>query len=270
MHITNTISQQFGKFAQKEFPSFFQNIINKTYVNVLGLDMREFEDPTSYKSLNALFTRELKQPRKIDESNENFISCADSLVTACGELNNEQLLQIKGMSYNIKELLTPHVAQEAFEKVKNGAYMNFYLSPKDYHRYHASFDCKITKLIHVPGKLYPVNFKYLNKQVNLFVENERVILECVTPENKLFYMIFVGALNVGQMVFTFEPSVETNTNAHKINVIEYDNLEVKKGECLGYFKMGSTVVMVWEKESVSLKDLTNQKVSFGTIVANKL
>jgi len=270
MHITNTISQQFGKFAQKEFPSFFQNIINKTYVNLLGLDMSEFEDPTQYKSLNALFTRELKQPRNIDMSNSNFISCSDSFVTACGELDHEQLLQIKGMRYNIKELLTPYVAKEALDKVKNGSYMNFYLSPKDYHRYHASFDCKITKLIHAPGKLYPVNFKYLNKQLNLFIENERVILECLTPENKLFYMIFVGALNVGQMVFSFEPQVETNTDTRKINVIEYDDLEVKKGDCLGYFKMGSTVVMVWEKKSVSLKDLTNQKVSFGTIVANKL
>lgn len=270
MHITNLISQQFGKFAKKEFSSSFQNFINKSYVNLLGLDMREFDDPTSYKSLNALFTRELKLPREIDHSKDNFISCADSFVTSCGQLDNEQLLQIKGMRYNIKNLLTSHVSNENLERVKNGEYMNFYLSPKDYHRYHASFDCKITKLIHVPGKLYPVNFKYLNKQLNLFIENERVILECLTPENKLFYMIFVGALNVGQMVFTFEPKVETNTDVTQINVIEYDNLEVKKGDCLGYFKMGSTVVMVWEKNSVKLKDLTNQKVSFGTIVANNL
>ncbi|MFA7084820.1 MAG: phosphatidylserine decarboxylase [Arcobacteraceae bacterium] len=268
MHITNTISQQFGKFAKKEFPSFFQNIINRAYVYFLGLDMSEFKDPTSYKSLNALFTRALNEPRIIDASAGNFISCADSFVTACGHLEHDKLLQIKGMQYNISELLTSHISKENVKKVNNGMYMNFYLSPKDYHRYHASLDCKITKLIHVPGKLYPVNFKYLNKQLNLFIENERVILECVTNENKLFYMIFVGALNVGQMVFTFEPSVETNCDTSKINVIEYDNLEVKKGDCLGYFKMGSTVVMVWEKNSVTLKDLTNQKVSFGTIVAN--
>ena len=270
MHITNTISQQFGKFAKKEFPSFFQNFINKSYVNLLGLDMSEFENPTHYKSLNALFTRALKQNRDIDTSKNNFISCADSFVTACGNIQKDTLLQIKGMSYNIEELLTPHISKENAQKMHDGEYMNFYLSPKDYHRYHASFDCKITKLIHVPGKLYPVNFKYLNKQLNLFIENERVILECVTPDNKLFYMIFVGALNVGQMVFTFEPSVQTNCDASKINVIEYENLEVKKGDCLGYFKMGSTVVIAWEKNSVSLKDLTNQKVSFGTIVANNL
>jgi phosphatidylserine decarboxylase len=270
MHITNTISNYFGKFAKKEFPSFFQNIINKAYVNILGLDMQEFEQPSHYKSLNALFTRALKQPREIDTSSKNFISCADSFVTACGKLQEETLLQIKGMQYRIQELLTSHVSVESMNRVTNGEYMNFYLSPKDYHRYHASFDCKITKLIHVPGKLYPVNFKYLNKQLDLFIENERVILECQSNDDKLFYMIFVGALNVGQMVFTFEPSVETNCDAKQIKVIEYENLEVKKGECLGYFKMGSTVVMVWEKDTIDLKDLTNQKVSFGTIIANKL
>ena len=270
MHITNIISQYFGKFAKKEFPPFFQNIINKGYVYFLGLDMSEFKSPQEYKSLNALFTRELLQPRVIDQSSENFISPADSFITQCGQAKEDTVYQIKGMPYSMEELLTYNVAKENQEKLLNGAYMNFYLSPKDYHRYHASFDCKIKKLIHVPGKLYPVNFKYLNKEIGLFVQNERVILECITPDDKLFYMIFVGALNVGQMVFEFEPSVQTNIDTSEMKVIEYDNLEVKKGDCLGYFKMGSTVVMFWEKDSVKLKDLTNQKVSFGTIIANNL
>ncbi len=231
MHITNNISRVFGKFAKQEFPPFLQNFINKTYVKLLGLDMREFEEATYYKSLNALFTRELKYPRQIDTSNDNFISSADSFITACGKIEIDTSLQIKGMSYSVQDLLTPYTSIEDFKKIQNGFFMNFYLSPKDYHRYHASIDCKIVKLIHVPGKLYPVNLKYLNKKLNLFVENERVILECLTKENKLFYMIFVGALNVGQMVFEFEPSVETNKNTKTINVVNYDNLEVKKGDC---------------------------------------
>jgi phosphatidylserine decarboxylase len=76
-------------------------------------------------------------------------------------------------------------------------------------------------------------------------------------------MVFVGALNVGQMVFDFEPSVETNSNTKDIKVIKYDDLKVKKGQTLGYFKMGSTVVMVWEKDSVELEELLNQKVKYG-------
>ncbi|WP_072682339.1 phosphatidylserine decarboxylase [Arcobacter sp. LA11] len=267
MHITNTISQIFGKFAKTKFPSFIQKFINNTYVKSLGLDMSEFRNAKFYNSLNDLFTRELAISRQIDESEETFISPTDSYITQCGKIKEELLLQIKGMEYSVEEMLTYNCANN-FEKVNNGSYMNFYLSPKDYHRYHAPIDFKINKLIHVPGKLYPVNIKYLNKQLDLFIENERVILECVHNE-KLFYMVFVGALNVGQMVFTFEPKVETNTDVRDIQIYEYEDKEVKKGDCLGYFKMGSTVVMVWEENFVELEDLLNNSVKFGQVIAKK-
>lgn len=268
MHITNKISKQFHKFATKEFPTGIQNIINKGYVNLLGLDMTEFEDPTTYKTLNKLFTRELKEPRDVDKSADNFISPADSFVSQQGKIEDNIALQIKGMSYNVKSLLTSHIEDDNFDKLRDGEFMNFYLSPKDYHRYHLNYDCQITKLIHVPGKLYPVNFTYLNKQESLFVENERVIMECKTIDDKLFYMVFVGALNVGKMVFTFEDSINTNSDTTTIAVHEYDDLHMSKGDCLGYFEMGSTVLMFWEKEMVELENIINNKVSFGDIIAN--
>jgi len=268
MHITNKISKGFHKFATKEFNSTIQSIINNGYVNILGLDMSEFNDPSSYKTLNKLFTRSLRVPRDIDSSLDTFISPADSFVTDMGEIKNETALQIKGMSYSVKNLLTEHINSDDFDKMEDGTYMNFYLSPKDYHRYHLAYNCQITKLIHVPGKLYPVNFKYLNKQESLFIENERVILEGKTSDNKVFYMVFVGALNVGKMVFEFEPKINTNSDTFNTQVYEYDDLYMKKGDCLGYFEMGSTVLMFWEKDMVELKEWTNQKIKFGDIIAD--
>lgn len=268
MHITNIISQKFGKFASKEFPKPFQALINFSYVKFLGLDMSDFKKPCAYKSLNELFTRELLKPREIEEDEKMVISPTDSYISACGKLQKDTALQIKGMEYNVEELLTFY-AKDNFERVIDGEYMNFYLSPKDYHRYHAPDSFKISKLIHVPGKLYPVNFKYLNKEIGLFVQNERVILECFDENGKLFYMVFVGALNVGQMVFDFEPRVETNKDVSEIKCYEYDDLYVKKGDCLGYFKMGSTVVMFWEKDSVDIENLTDQKIIFTQKIATK-
>ena len=261
MHITNLISLYFGKFAKKEFPRFIQKIINSSYVKLMGLDMREFKHSRYYKSLNDLFTRELILKREIDKSSDSIISPTDSLITECGRLRDIVALQIKGMEYSVEELLTFYCTDN-FEKIKDGDFMNFYLSPKDYHRYHAPCDFKLKKLIHVPGKLYPVNLKYLNKEFELFIQNERVILECEN-NGKLFYMVFVGALNVGQMVFEFENRVETNTDTKEIKVYTYDNIEITKGECLGYFKMGSTVVMLWEKSSVQIDNLLNQNIKFG-------
>ena len=267
MHITNKISNLFHKFATYEFPRSIQSLINTAYVKILGLDMREFNDPSSYKTLNKLFTRELKIPREVEHSLDTFISPADSFVTQCGVIENETSCQIKGMNYSVRELLTDEVLYDDFEKLKSGSYANFYLSPKDYHRYHAVYNCQITKLIHVPGKLYPVNFTYLKKQENLFIENERVILECKTDDGKIFYMVFVGALNVGKMVFTFEEKVNTNGDIIYPITYKYENLHVKKGDCLGYFEMGSTVLLFWEKDMVRLDNIINTKVKFSDIIA---
>ena len=270
MHITNRISLIFGKFASKRFPKTIQKGINYLYVKLLGLDMSEFKSPGFYDTLNELFTRELIKPRFIDESLNNFISPTDSFITESGKLRGETLMQIKGMSYTVSDLLTNNIDEQNIQRVIDGEYMNFYLSPKDYHRYHAPFYFDVKKLIHVPGKLYPVNFRYLRNKNDLFIENERVVLECVTAEGKLFYMVFVGALNVGEMVFGFEPKVETNRDQKEIKVYEYENMHINKGECIGWFKMGSTVVMAWEKNMIKLENLTNQKVKFGNIIGNIL
>ncbi len=268
MHITNLISLNFGKFAKKEFPTFIQKFINSSYVKLMGLNMSEFKNERYYKSLNDLFTRELIIKREIDSTEDVIISPTDSLITQCGQIKNDIALQIKGMEYSVEELLTYYCTSN-FEKVKNGSFMNFYLSPKDYHRYHAPCDFKLLKLIHVPGKLYPVNLKYLNKEFELFVQNERVILECES-NGKIFFMVFVGALNVGQMVFEFEDRVETNIDAKEMKVYTYENIEITKGECLGYFKMGSTVVMLWENDMVELEDLLDKNVKYGQKIAKVL
>ena len=262
---TNAISRGWGKFANKEFPPFVQNIINSGYVKLLGLDMSEFETPSKYKSLNALFTRAFKTPREIDNNKDTFISPADSFVTSQGKIKDDLALQIKGFCYSVEELLTDNFNAQ---KIKNGEYINFYLSPKDYHRYHIPFDCEISKIVHIPGALYPVNNTYLNSMPELFVKNERVIVEC-RVERKVFYMVLVGALNVGKMTITFEPSIQTNTNTKEIKVYEYKDKFVKKGYELGYFMMGSTVVLLFEKGLIELKDKLNKKVKFGEVIGVK-
>ena len=268
-HITNKISTLFYRFATKEFTPKIQNIINKTYIKLMKLDMSDFSDSSNYKTLNKLFTRELVKERKIKNSDNNFISPCDSLITAQGDLSDSIALQIKGMNYSVKELLTSYIDEKLLLKISNGKFMNFYLSPKDYHRYHSPYSCKINKLIHVPGKLYPVNNSFLNKKENLFIENERVILECIL-NSRVFYMVFVGALNVGQMVFNFEPKVETNNNCDEIKVYEYSDLTMRQGECLGYFKMGSTILIFWEKDMVALSNLEHKKVKFTDVISTIL
>ena len=267
-HITSAISQTFGKFASKEFPSWFQNIVNQSYVSLMGLDMSEFHAPQSYKSLNALFTRDLKEPRKFSLDAKDFISPCDSLISETGKLVKDYALQIKGMRYKTDELLGENFTQEEKEQVHDGDFINFYLSPKDYHRYHIPTNLKVLKAVHIPGKFYPVNFPSLKKRLNLFIENERVVIQCETIEGKRFYMVLVSALNVGVMKVSFEPKIQTNALAVGEQVYEFKDLYLNKGDDFGCFEMGSTIVIISEKgmfEEILVK--AGDKVKFGQTIA---
>ena len=267
-HITSAISQTFGKFANKEFPTWFQNIVNQSYVSLMGLDMSEFHKPSSYKSLNALFTRKLREMRKFSLAAEDFISPCDSLISECGALVDDYALQIKGMRYKTDELLGQNFTQEEKDIVHNGDFINFYLSPKDYHRYHIPINMKVLKAVHIPGKFYPVNLPSLKKRLNLFIENERVVLQCETMEGKRFYMVLVSALNVGVMKVSFEPRIKTDANVVGEQVYEFKDLYLDKGEDFGCFEMGSTIVVISEKgmfEEILVQ--AGQKVKFGETIA---
>jgi phosphatidylserine decarboxylase len=262
---TNSVSRLFGKFANVRFPEPIQRLINTTYVSAMEVDLRDFNPVESYDTLNALFTRKLAQDKHFDENANVFISPVDARITAQGKLKEDTLMQIKGMDYSVQDLLTDNAGY--IDHVLNGDFITFYLSPTDYHRYHAPTTSHLKKLIHVPGTLYAVNEPSAKTRTNLFVQNERVILECEHPTGNMFYLVFVGALNVGNMVFEFEPRVETNTKSTSVKVYEYDHNKINKGEDLGCFKMGSSVVLVSQKDFLELKTTVNQKVKFGDVVA---
>lgn len=269
-HITSVISQNFGKFANKEFPKWFQKIVNNSYVKLMGLDMSEFHIPSSYKSLNALFTRKLKEDRKYSLDSEAFISPCDSLVSACGELKEDFSHQIKGMKYSSDELLGEHFSDDEKKVVHHGDFINFYLSPKDYHRYHIPTNLKVLRVVHIPGKLYPVNFPSLRKRLNLFIENERVVLMCENTSGKIFYMVLVGALNVGVMQVSFEPKIKTNADAIVSTVYDYDELYLNKGDDFGCFEMGSTIVILAQKGMLELEDLVGKDIKYGETIAKNV
>ena len=266
---TSFLSRIFGCFATKSFPLFFQTMINRLYVSIAHVDLQEFEPAQNYTTLNKLFTRSLKTSRIFPEDNAIIISPCDSLISAAGIIHENLALQIKGFSYDIKALLSDYISKQHKARLEDGYFLNFYLSPKDYHRYHAPCEMRITKAVHIPGKLYPVNFTWLKKVDALFVENERVVLECFTKENALFYMVFVGALNVGKMAFTFDSTIQTNAKNTIQQYYLYDNISLQKGEELGHFCMGSTIVMLFEKESFTPSIQEGSAIQFGQNIGTK-
>lgn len=266
-HITSLISQNFGKFANKEFPSWFQKIVNNSYVGLMGLDMSEFHNPNTYKSLNALFTRHLREERKFSLDADDFISPCDSLISECGKIQDDYALQIKGMRYRASELLGDQFSEKEKSIINDGTFINFYLSPKDYHRYHIPTNLKILKAVHIPGKFYPVNMPSLKKRLNLFVENERVVLECEASNGKRFFMVLVSALNVGVMQLSFEPKIQTNASAIMPQSYTFENLYLDKGDDFGCFEMGSTIVILAQKDMLELDVNSGDNVKYSQTIA---
>jgi phosphatidylserine decarboxylase len=267
---SSVVSRIFGKFASHEFLPSIQSIINKTYVKLMKVDLSEFEEATSYKSLNALFTRKLRSLREFNTDQDIFISPSDAFISESGSIEEQRALQIKGHAYRVREFLGDYISEENKDKLIDGDFLNFYLSPKDYHRYHVPIDMRIEKAVHIPGKLYPVNLTWLKRVEELFIENERVVLECYTKEEKLFYMVFVGALNVGKMSFTFDASIQTNACSSVCKPYNYKNLWLDKGAELGTFEMGSTIIMLFEKDMVTLTCENSMMIKYTKNIAKKI
>jgi phosphatidylserine decarboxylase len=242
-----------------------QVLLNYLYVLVFRVDLTEHSSLTSYRSLQDLFTRKLKNSSvRFSKNKQEVISPVDGKLTYQGVVKNDILFQIKGSKYSLKKLLSDVVPLNLLE---GGRYFNFYLSPKNYHHYHAPCDLKIQKAIFIPGKCYPVNNFFLRFKKNLFVENKRVVLECKVKD-KLVYLVFIGALNVGGICFNFDHSI---VNLKEQKVISYKKqIDIKKGEDIGYFKLGSTVVMIFEKGLLSVSEKkTNPEVKFGDVLGMK-
>ena len=150
----------------------------------------------------------------------------------------------------------------------NLSYANIYLSPRDYHHYHAPCDLSVLQALYIPADLYSVAKKFLLKIPNLYAKNERVILKCKMRNGGILWMVFVGALNVGKMRFDFDARIQTNACASRAEALyEYENLNFKKGDHLGNFELGSTIVLVAQSEFLKFETPTDTSVKFGQKIA---
>ena len=256
----NLFSQIFGKVAKINFFKPLQEAINSFYIKLFKIDMSEFKPANEYKNLNELFTRRLIKPRDFDAADEMFISPVDGTCLSFGSTKELKAFSIKGMEYSVSELLGQSELEGEYD------FANIYLSPKDYHHYHAPCDIAIKKAIYIPGKLYSVAAKWLAKVDSLYTKNERVALFCEIKNGKKLWLVFVGALNVGKMKFCFDERIQTNAMANFTQIYEYENLHIKKGERLGNFELGSTIVILSEKDAIEYNLFENKELKFAETI----
>lgn len=259
--LEHLISRAFGAFASTKFPAPIQKTINNAYSSMFDIDFSEFAPPSSYDSLLALFTRSLLIPRPLENG---FISPSDGVILYSGYAQGQKALSVKGHSYDINELLADTLA--GGELGAGFDYAGIYLSPRDYHHFHAPCNFKLEAISYQSGALYSVAPSWLKRIENLYAKNERVIMRCALANNKIFWLVFVGALNVGKMVIERENRVKTNANLGNA-IYTYDNEFYKKGERIGRFELGSTIVIIAQKGALNFNTQSEQKIKFSQKIA---
>ena len=220
------------------------------FVGKYDVNMGEALNPdiASYSSFNEFFTRALR-PDARPLANADFICPVDGRISQFGAIDDDQIFQAKGHKFSTTALVGGDAALAA--KFQHGSFANLYLSPRDYHRIHMPCDGKLTRMIYVPGELFSVNPTTARGIPGLFARNERVV--CVfDTANGPFVMTLVGATIVGSMATVWH-GVVNPPRAPQICEWKYDdqNIVLKKGEELGRFLLGSTVVMLFPKDTMS-------------------
>ena len=203
------------------------------------------EDLADYPCFNAFFTRQLKPGLRPFPDNVNQLgSPSDCTIGQLGDTAADQtLLQAKGHQYRLCDLLAN---SDYCADLAQGSFITQYLSPQDYHRMHMPTDGRLLEMIYVPGKLFSVNPKAVNCIDSLFARNERVICIFQTPLGKIA-LVLVGAMIVGGIVTSWHGAVcPPHGNAIQRWDYREHNIQLKQGDELGYFKFGSTVIMVTE------------------------
>ncbi|MDP3088226.1 MAG: archaetidylserine decarboxylase [Methylotenera sp.] len=243
-----------GKLAHLEGGIMTTSVITR-FVERYNVNMEEAANPdvVSYKTFNDFFTRSLKiGARPIAKA--DFICPVDGAISQFGNIAQDQIFQAKGHAYSTTALVGGDKTLAA--KFDNGHFACLYLSPKDYHRIHMPCDGTLISMTYVPGALYSVNPTTAQEVAGLFARNERVVCEFTSAQNGSFVMVLVGATIVGSMATVWhdaENKIINPPRTAKPRLWTYadKNITLKQGEEMGRFLLGSTVVMLFEKDALS-------------------
>jgi phosphatidylserine decarboxylase len=235
----------------------------RAFARATGADLGEAElDLREYTSLGDLFARRLRPGvRPIDPSPEALIAPCDGVVAACGVADDGVLVQAKGHTYQLEELV---VDAARAEHLRGGAYATVYLSPRDYHRVHAPLDARLIGYDYVPGELWPVNPRVAARRERLFTRNERVVIWLDGAGIGTFAVVMIGASGVGNVRLAHAPDSATWRGGGELRRVELAGMRVARGDELGAFRLGSTVVLVLPPRAVrELACMPDQVVRMG-------
>lgn len=248
---------------------WFKNRLISWFIRHYQVDMSLAEEPDCqrYATFNEFFTRALDlSKRHIEASDSSIISPVDGVISQFGQIQNDQLIQAKGIYYSLNQLL----GDTNNRCYLNGEFITIYLSPRDYHRVHMPLSGKLLSMKYIPGKLFSVNTSTTETIDRLFTKNERMIAEFETAIGKVA-VIMVGAMIVASIHTAWSGKVTPNRwqIIQDFSYEKKDEILLKQADEMGYFELGSTVILLFPENSIEWVDQLKLdiSVSMGNLIA---
>jgi phosphatidylserine decarboxylase len=250
----------------------WKNLFIRQIIKHYGVNMDEALEPdiNAYLSFNHFFTRELKpEARPLTTEEGAIASPADGVVSQAGHITNGEIFQAKGKSFTAVDLLGGDA--ERAKPFNNGVFSTIYLSPKDYHRLHMPLTGTLKEMVHIPGRLFSVNTATTRSVPGLFARNERVAAIFDTEAGPMA-LVLVGAIFVSS-IETVWHGVVTPPTVSTVMTWFYQKTKavtLQKGEEMGRFNMGSTIIVLFGKDCVQWNaDVQAEKpVKLGEKIGN--
>jgi phosphatidylserine decarboxylase len=220
------------------------------FINRYNVDLSAAlnSNPLEYPDFNSFFTRHLKPGLRPIVQEPNEVACpADGCVSQMGRIESDRLFQAKGFHFTLSDLLGGNAPLA--DEFRDGQFSTIYLSPKDYHRVHMPYTGTLRETIFIPGQLFSVNQQTAAEVPNLFARNERLVCIFDTDVGPMA-VIFVGAMLVGSICTTWGTTPSKKISRQTFLSTGPGMIRIERGEELGYFKMGSTVITLFSKEKI--------------------
>jgi phosphatidylserine decarboxylase len=265
----NALSRGVGGLLRGPWPKAVHQAALRWFVKQYGVAVDEAERPLdAYRTFNAFFTRRLKAgARPLAAGDDVLVSPSDGALGTFGPIERGTLLQAKGRPYDLEAFLGDADRARAYE---GGTYVTIYLAPYDYHRVHFPVAGEVVAAQHLPGTLWPVNPPAVARIEDLFAVNERLVTHLETDAGPVA-AVMVGATCVGRIRMLYDDGV-TNAGRDLGRRTYRPPRPVQKGDELGVFEMGSTVVLLLGPGGWRLDEglETGRKVRMGEALGRRV
>jgi len=258
----NLFSRVCGNIADFNIPTFVLEPLIKLFSQIYGVNLAESEKKISeFRTFNEFFTRRLiKEARPIDQRKNSILSPVDGFIGEFGTIINNKLIQAKGLEYRVDDLLED---QNRTKKYNGGKFVTIYLAPQNYHRIHSMVNGEVREFSYIPGDLWTVSLLGLHHVNNLFARNER-LTTYIDSEKGECALVKVGATVVGRIRVNYHNQISNLKGAQVKKIVLENPYNLKKGQEIGLFELGSTVICLFPPKQIELYKLqVGQKIFYG-------